>query len=81
MVGGIFQASNTADFSSGVTDLFSISVAPPDSELTTQAIQSTQSFRYFRYLSPTGGYGNVAEVQFYGRITSSSTAALSSPLP
>jgi hypothetical protein len=69
MVGGIFQASNTADFSSGVTDLFSISVAPPDNELTTQIIQSTESFRYFRYLSPTGGYGNVAEVQFYGRIT------------
>jgi hypothetical protein len=67
MVGGKFQGSSTADFSAGVTDLFTIAAAPPDGVLTTQPINNPTAFRYLRYLSPTGGFGNVAEVQFFGK--------------
>jgi hypothetical protein len=67
MVGGKFQGSTTADFSAGVTDLFTIAAAPPDGVLTAQPINNAIAFRYLRYLSPTGGFGNVAEVQFYGK--------------
>ena len=66
-VGGKFQGSSTADFSSGVTDLFTISVIPPDGVLTSQPITNPTAFRYVRYLSPTGGFGNIAEVQFFGK--------------
>ncbi|TAG09387.1 MAG: hypothetical protein EAZ42_07145, partial [Verrucomicrobia bacterium] len=64
MNGGVFQGSNTADFSSGVTTLHTISGNPPIS-FTSVVISNGSSFRYVRYLSPNGGYGNVAEVEFY----------------
>ena len=67
MVGGIIQGSNTADFSSGVTNLFTISAAPAINVLTTAAITNTSAFRYVRYLSPNGGYGNIAELEFFGK--------------
>jgi hypothetical protein len=66
LVGGKFQGSSSADFSSGVVDLFTVTEAPPDGELTIQALDGTQGFRYFRYLGPAGSYGNVAEVEFHG---------------
>lgn len=66
MTGGKFQGSNTADFSSGVTDLFTITSAPAEGVLTMQNISSPAAFRYVRYISPAGGYGNAAEVQFFG---------------
>ena len=64
MDGGIFQGSNSADFSSGVTTLHTISGIPPVA-YTSATISNSTSFRYVRYLSPIGGYGNVAEVEFY----------------
>ncbi len=64
MVGGVFQGSNTADFSSGVTTLHTIS-ATPSMSFTTVTITNGTTFRYVRYLSPNDGYGNVAEVEFY----------------
>jgi hypothetical protein len=33
---------------------------------TSVAITNTAAFRYVRYLSPNGGWGNVAELEFYG---------------
>jgi hypothetical protein len=67
MVGGRFQASNTADFSSGVVDLYTVSAAPAGGALTTAAAnQVSGGYRYVRYLSPANSYGNVAEVQFFG---------------
>ena len=66
MVGGRFEGSNTADFSSGVVNLFTISSAPVAGSFTTQAITNTGTFRYVRYLSPNGGYGNIAELEFDG---------------
>ncbi|EEF57830.1 LamG-like jellyroll fold domain-containing protein [Pedosphaera parvula] len=64
MVGGKFQGANAADFS-GAVDLYTITAQPVTGTLTTQSISVTNAFRYVRYLSPDGGFGNVAEVQFY----------------
>ena len=66
MVGGVFQASTTADFSSGVVNLYTVTATPTTGRLTTVTLASAVSYRYYRYLSPNGGYGNVAEVQFFG---------------
>ena len=64
MTGGKIQGSTTADFSSGVTDLFTISGVPTEGVLTSQTISGI--FPYARYLSPVDGWGNIAELEFYG---------------
>ncbi len=66
MVGGVFQGANDAAFTSPTT-LFTITAAPAYSTLTPQLVTVTNAFRYVRYLSPNNGYGNVAEVEFWGR--------------
>lgn len=63
MVGGKIQGSNTADFSSGVVDLCTISTAPTQGVLTTQAVNNPAGFRHVRYLGPSNGYCNLAEFQ------------------
>ena len=65
MTGGVFQGSNVASFSTATT-LFTITTAPPDGVYTEQMITSPAPYRYVRYLSPNNGFGNVAEVEFYG---------------
>jgi hypothetical protein len=65
MVGGIFQGANLPDFSDA-TNLLTITSAPAANILTTRIISNTNGFSYVRYLSPTNGWGDVAEVQFYG---------------
>ena len=65
MVGGIFQASNTADFSSGVTTLYTVSTTPAVGSLITVLVNVSATFRYVRYLSPAGSYGDVVEINFY----------------
>lgn len=67
-VGGKFQASSVADFSSGVVDLVTLTEAPPSGKLTRLAVHASGRFRYLRYLSPSGGYGNMAEIQFHGAV-------------
>ena len=53
MVGGVFQGSSTADFSSGVVDLFTISATPVVGSFTSQSISfDTGSYRYVRYSVP-----------------------------
>ena len=76
MVGGKFQGSNTADFSSGVADLLTITTQPTDGILTSRIISNGNAFRYLRYLCPAGGYGNVAEVQFLGTVSGLSAPAV-----
>jgi len=78
MTNGKFQGSSTADFSSGVVDLYNITAQPPLA-WSQPAITNTTSFRYVRYLAPENGYGNVAEVEFYGTGGSSDTQAPSVP--
>ncbi|BFM42578.1 hypothetical protein CFS9_12190 [Flavobacterium sp. CFS9] len=65
MTGGKFQGSNVADFSSGVVDLYTIPSVPilGWNEVT---VSNSTAFRYVRYLSPAGGYCNVAEIEFCG---------------
>lgn len=75
MVGGRFQASNTADFSSGVVDLLTFVAEPPDGVLTTQTISNGNAFRYVRYISAPNTYCGVAEVQFIGNVTGMSPPA------
>ncbi|GAA3990145.1 hypothetical protein GCM10022210_49560 [Mucilaginibacter dorajii] len=67
MIGGIFQGANTPDFSDAVT-LYTVTASPAVGVLTFQNISNGTYFRYLRYLSPNGGSGNVAEVNFYGNI-------------
>jgi unsaturated chondroitin disaccharide hydrolase len=73
MVGGIFQASNTANFSSGVVNLYTVTSAPPLGTLTTINVNPSGTFRYVRYLSPNGGYGNIAEIKFFGTASTAPT--------
>ncbi len=68
MVGGIFQGANLANFSDAVT-LYTITSQPASGGFTSVEINNPGTFRYVRYLSPNGGYGNVAEVEFYGYST------------
>ncbi|MFC0772142.1 LamG-like jellyroll fold domain-containing protein [Terrimonas alba] len=69
MVGGMFQGSNVADFSTATT-LFTVTAQPTVGVYTEQAIADTTAFRYVRYISSSTGFGNVAEVEFYGLLTS-----------
>jgi hypothetical protein len=66
MVGGLIQGSNTADFSSGVTTLYTINGVPPAGQWTTVSITDTGTYRYVRYLAPHGAYGNISELEFDG---------------
>ena len=67
MVGGVIQGSNTADFSSGVVTLFTVTTVPVSGAFTAQPITNTGTFRYVRYLAPNGTYGDIAELEFDGR--------------
>lgn len=64
MVGGKFQGSNTSP-TSGFVDLGTISSTPPSGQWSTLSWSNGTVYRYVRYLSPTGGWGNVAELEFY----------------
>ena len=65
MVGGFFQAANLPDFSDAV-NLATVSSLPAVGVYTDQAATDTIRYRYLRYLSPSNGYCNVAEIQFWG---------------
>jgi hypothetical protein len=79
MVGGKFQASNTADFSGGVIDLYTIPSAPPEGVLTSRTVNSGSAYRYVRYIQPNNnGWNTTAEVQFLG--TASGLSAPSAPV-
>jgi len=65
MVGGAFQGANTPDFSDAVT-LFTLNAAPTEGVMTFRTVNSASPFRYARYLAPSAGWGNIAELQFFG---------------
>ncbi len=68
MVGGMFQASNSADFSSGVVTLYTVTTAPVAGQVTTVAVNpSDTAYRYYRY---TGGtqWVNIAEMELDGGV-------------
>ncbi len=65
MNGGMIQGSTSADFSSGVVTLFTISSAP-SGVLTSTSINNSAPYRYVRYLGPADGWCNIAEIEFWG---------------
>jgi fibronectin type 3 domain-containing protein/regulation of enolase protein 1 (concanavalin A-like superfamily) len=69
LVGGVFEGSNTADFSTGVVNLFTVTTAPPSGVFTSQSISNGTAFRYIRFRAPTNTYCTLAEVQFIGNVT------------
>ena len=66
MTGGVFQGSDSADFSGPVTTLYTVTTAPASGTFTTVNVSSALPFRYVRYLSPNGSYGDVGEIRFTG---------------
>lgn len=69
MTGGQFQVADQSDFSDART-VAVIDAAPAEGELTVLPCEAAADARYLRYVSPDGGYGNVAEVQFFGTVIS-----------
>ncbi|MBP8606361.1 MAG: alginate lyase family protein [Phycisphaerae bacterium] len=77
MVGGKFQASNTADFSGGVIDLYTITTAPSEGVLTSRTVNSGSAYRYVRYIqSANNGWNTAAEVQFLGTASGQSVPSV-----
>ncbi len=66
MTGGKIQISTTADFSTGVTTIYTISTAPVNGKLTTITLTKPVTARYVRYLSPNGSYGDICEFEVLG---------------
>jgi hypothetical protein len=66
MDGGEIQASNSANFSSGVVTLFTITSTPTAGVLTTQKLSNTTAYRYYRYIGPANSYCDIAELVFNG---------------
>jgi len=65
MIGGVFQASNSADFSTDVVTLYAVTTRPEE-VWNGMSLKNTTAYKYVRYKAPAGGYGNIAEVEFYG---------------
>ncbi|RNL82375.1 hypothetical protein ED312_17075 [Sinomicrobium pectinilyticum] len=66
MEGGEIRASNDPDYLNTYTTLYTISETPSATEYTETALDSGgESYRYIYYYSGNG-YGNVAELEFYG---------------
>jgi hypothetical protein len=64
MIGGEFQGSNDQVT---YTTLATVATAS-DTAWTTIMVSGAAPYRYLRYLSPTNGWCNVAEVQFHGTV-------------
>lgn len=65
MIGGCFQGASMADFCDAET-LFTVTSNPPVGLLTRKEVKIPKKYRYLRYLSPAGSWGNVSEIQFWG---------------
>ena len=63
MTGGFFKGPTRR--TSATVNLYEISNTPADGAMTSVPMTDLASFRYLLYLSPSNGFGNVAEVQFY----------------
>ena len=61
--GGRFQVANREDFSDSVTIATISNVR--ESRFHSLPTTCDTTYRYFRYLSPKGSYGNMAEVEMY----------------
>jgi cytochrome c553 len=66
MLNGKFQGSSTADFSADVVELASVDQPPENERYGALDVSAPQAVRYVRYLVPKEGWGNVAELEFWG---------------
>jgi hypothetical protein len=66
MIGGQFQASNSANFTGTVYTFAVITTKPATGATTVLSLYNSTAFRYYRYIGPTNGYCNVAELGFDG---------------
>jgi fibronectin type 3 domain-containing protein len=62
MVGGEFQVSNTADFSSNVVTIYTITQQPVAGQFTTVPVSPGGLYRYVRYVGGTA-WVNIAEME------------------
>ncbi len=62
MIGGVFEGSNGNKDTGPFTLLYTVVTEPSG---WTEVDASLGGFRYLRYRSPSGGYCNVAEIEFY----------------
>src|SRR5690606_18090779 len=72
MVEGVFEGSNTADFTSGVVVLHTVETEPDDANVseenkvpTIAIVSDPGTYRYVRYRGPDGSHCNVASIVFY----------------
>lgn len=67
MIGGRFEGANQSNFSDAVTLLtIERQQAYPMERLMVSNLKVVQHYRYVRYVSPSGYWGNVAEIEFWG---------------
>ena len=64
MIGGRFQVATNSTFTTGVINLDTITEIKTD-EWNCLELKTTANYRYVRYLSPSTGRGNIAELEFY----------------
>lgn len=62
ILGGYFQCADHADFSDAVT-LYTIETTELPNRIELNA---SRPYRYWRYKSPNGSWGNIADLAFYG---------------
>lgn len=64
MTSGYFEASTDGE---NWTTIATIEESPTEGDFATVAVTDTETvFNYVRYVGPSGGYGNVAEIEFWG---------------
>lgn len=64
IIGGKIQCADHADFSDAVT-LYTIDTTDIPDRITLSTSGSPHPYRYWRYLSPNGSWGNISELSFY----------------
>lgn len=67
LVGSKFQGADRSDFRDAA-DLYTFDTVP-SSKYTTVPIDSNRAYRYYRFLSSSASYINMAEIEFYERDT------------
>jgi hypothetical protein len=65
MVGGEIQASDSANFSSGVVTLATLTAQPAPGVLTSLSLNNSVAYQYYRYIGPANSYCDIAELAFY----------------
>lgn len=77
MVGGKFQGSQDG---ASYNDLYTVTATPAEGQWAEAVLYADpKAYRYLRYLSPDGGYGNIAELEFYSGTATGATKLTGTP--